>query len=592
MPNNLLRQPNFPALIALVWLVVALALLLQHWGRTAETLLDADDAMRLVQMREWLAGQGWFDLHSARLQPPTGYDSHWSRLIDAGLGGMVLLFGLFDPSLAERLTRASWPLLWLLPTIAAMAAIAWRIAGREAATVALLLAVAGVPAYQQFTPGRIDHHNVQIALTLMIVAATVWSGQKPRLAALAGGLSGLALAIGFESVPYLVVCGVMLGLRHAFVPDDRHTLRDYGLALATSTALAFFVGVGLDRWGINRCDAIAVNNAAAAICAGLMLAIAGHLAHEERLTRLLAVIGAGSAAVAVGVLFEPRCAGGPFAMVDPAVSSIWRDQLRDLQPLGAVFRVNPLTAAAMVAFPALAAIAALQLAADRRHRSDFGFLAAALAFATAAALTVVAVRGYSYAIWLGMPLVAAMMLRFFAALKIERFVTKLLAGLMFTPLAISIGAITIAHANGMSDTDSFAQPASRPCFASASYQGLARLPEGLVIADPGLGPYVLALTPHSVMAAPYHRLGSGVVLAHGVLASAPDDARLILNAARSAGSLGNTAYIVVCGPRPPAGLAEIARDRSLWAGLRGGKPPAWLEPVAGVEPFSVYRVRL
>ena len=60
--------------------------------------------------------------------------------------------------------RAWWPLLWLLPTIAGMAAIAWRIAGREAAMVALLLALAGVPAYQQFTPGRIDHHNVQIAL--------------------------------------------------------------------------------------------------------------------------------------------------------------------------------------------------------------------------------------------------------------------------------------------------------------------------------------------------------------------------------------------------------------------------------------------
>ena len=70
MPNNLLRQPNFGALVVLVWLLVALALLLQYWAQTAETLLDTDDAMRLVQMRAWLAGQGWFDLHKARLQPP------------------------------------------------------------------------------------------------------------------------------------------------------------------------------------------------------------------------------------------------------------------------------------------------------------------------------------------------------------------------------------------------------------------------------------------------------------------------------------------------------------------------------------------
>ncbi len=78
-------------------------LLLQHWPQTAETLLGTDDAMRLNEMRSWLAGHGWFDLHEARLQPPAGYDSHWSRLIDAGLAGLFLLFELFgDPLSAER----------------------------------------------------------------------------------------------------------------------------------------------------------------------------------------------------------------------------------------------------------------------------------------------------------------------------------------------------------------------------------------------------------------------------------------------------------------------------------------------------------
>jgi len=50
MPTHLLRQPNFVALLILAWLAVALALLLQYWPRTAETLFDTDDAMRLVQI--------------------------------------------------------------------------------------------------------------------------------------------------------------------------------------------------------------------------------------------------------------------------------------------------------------------------------------------------------------------------------------------------------------------------------------------------------------------------------------------------------------------------------------------------------------
>ena len=171
---------------------------------------------------------------------------------------------------------------------------------------------------------------------------------------------------------------------------------------------------------------------------------------------------------------------------------------------------------------------------------------------------------------------------------------------MFTPLAISVGAITIAHANGLSDTDSLTRPQNRHCFASSSYEALAKLPPGLVIADIGFGPYLLALTQHSVMAVPSHRLSTGIVVSHGVLASPPEDARAIVNAARLIGSGGKPTYVAVCGPRPPNGLAEPARGRSLWARLQAGAPPAWLEPVVKAQdqardqtrPFSVYRVKL
>ena len=95
---------------------------------------------------------------------------------------------------------------------------------------------------------------------------------------------------------------------------------------------------------------------------------------------------------------------------------------------------------------------------------------------------------------------------------------------------------------------------------SASYAALAKLPPGLVIADVSYGPYLLALTPHSVMGAPYHRLSTGIAVSHGALASAPDDARSIVNATRLVASGGKPTYVAVCGPRPPDGLAEPARE--------------------------------
>ncbi len=589
MPSNLLRQPNFAALVILVWLVVALALLLQHWPQTAETLLDTDDAMRLVQLRAWLGGPGllagWFDLNMPRMQPPTGADMHWSRLVDAGLAGRLGVLGAFSaPPDAERLMRAWWPLLWLLPTLAGMVAIAWRIAGREAAWIALLLAMAGVPAYQQFTPGRIDHHNVMIALTMLAVAAIVWSDRKWWAGVAAGAASGLAATIGFECLPYLAACGAALVLRYI---ADRHAgvaLRGYGLGLAAVSLAGFAVSVGPANWARTWCDALAINGAAAAICGGVMLALVGVLAHPHRVTRIAAVLGAAGVSAAVFLLIEPRCVRGPMAMIDPALWPIWLGEVREMQPLLSVWRSNPLTATAIAAFPAVALLALLVLMREREPRRDFGFLTAALMFVVAAATTMLAIRAYSYAMWLGMPLVAALGLRLFAAFHLKSVIARFALALALTPLALSSGAITLAVAAGLNDRDDFSRPASRACFASASYAPLRNLKPGLIAADVSLGPHLLAHTVHSVLAGPYHRLSQGIVTAHRALAEPPDVARGVLSEAK-------VDYVLVCGPRPPDGLAEPARGRSLWAQLQAGAVPAWLERLDGGPAFAAYRVR-
>jgi hypothetical protein len=286
----------------------------------------------------------------------------------------------------------------------------------------------------------------------------------------------------------------------------------------------------------------------------------------------------------VFLLLEPRCIRGPFALVDPGIWPVWHDQVRELQPLLAVFRTNPLTAAGIAAFPAAALLATLALAAERPRRRDFGFVVAASVFAVAVAMTLAAIRGYSYAMWLGMPLVAVAALRLFALLRLEMLAARLALGLLLTPMAVSASAITIAHASGFNDSDDFARPASRHCFRTANYAPLARLPAGLVVADISYGPFLLALTPHSAMAAPYHRLSVGITTAHRALAAAPDEARGVLAHA-------GVRYVMVCGPRPPDGLAASDRGASLWGRLQAGAVPDWLEPVPGMQPFAVYRIK-
>jgi hypothetical protein len=75
---------------------------------------------------------------------------------------------------------------------------------------------------------------------------------------------------------------------------------------------------------------------------------------------------------------------------------------------------------------------------------------------------------------------------------------------------------------------------------------LAALPPGLVAADLDLGPYIVALTPHRVVAAPYHRLNRGILANRAIFASRRADAEATMRA------LG-VDYIALCnGPSDPA----------------------------------------
>src|SRR5690348_13799793 len=63
---------------------------------------DSDDVMRLVQVRDLIAGQGWFDLTQHRLGLEGGTPMHWSRLVDLPIAALILFFRLFlDPLAAE-----------------------------------------------------------------------------------------------------------------------------------------------------------------------------------------------------------------------------------------------------------------------------------------------------------------------------------------------------------------------------------------------------------------------------------------------------------------------------------------------------------
>ena len=171
-----------PAWVVLATAILVISTLAGPQPSLSDSLGDTDDAVRLVSVRELLAGAPWFDTTLPRIGAPEPLVSHWSRLIDAPLGAMITAFSpLLGKGEAELATRILWPALLFFVLALIIANEAHRRAGALAAAFALYLVINSGAATVQFRPGRIDHHNAQIlcAVAGLLFLSRSWDDRAP-----------------------------------------------------------------------------------------------------------------------------------------------------------------------------------------------------------------------------------------------------------------------------------------------------------------------------------------------------------------------------------------------------------------------------
>jgi hypothetical protein len=244
-------------------------------------------------------------------------------------------------------------------------------------------------------------------------------------------------------------------------PGAAMRLRAYGLSLAASTAAAFLVSGGPDRWMVSVCDELAINSAAAVVTGGLGLALLSLLGNTQppwqRAATLMAVA---VTAAAVGLSFEPRCVGGPFATVDPTVRILWLNRISEMQSLMSMLQTMPLSGVAEAAFPAVGLVATLVVA--RKLCCDFGFLTAAAAFLLALAIMIEVNKYYAYTLWLGAPLVAVAALAVLDRFKLNSLLPRFVATMLVTPMSVTLGAMSIATAAGTAEASTSIRRVGKP----------------------------------------------------------------------------------------------------------------------------------
>ncbi len=251
---NLRRHPVATVLAG--WLLASLLLVAASWDAIrARLLLDPDDAMRLLEVRDWLAGQGWFDVAQHRLNRGD-FPMHWSRLVDLPLAGaMLALRPLLDADGAERAALVLVPLLTLLAVIALAALLTRRLAGRARVPQAVLLVVLAPPLLFQLRPLRIDHHGWQVAAALAAAAALLAPPTR-RSGALAGAALAVLLTISLEGLPIAAATAGVAALGWAWRPARGAMVVTLGWTLA-GTASALHLATRGPLWAQPACDAIA-----------------------------------------------------------------------------------------------------------------------------------------------------------------------------------------------------------------------------------------------------------------------------------------------------------------------------------------------
>lgn len=565
----------------LLWVIACAVLLATHWASLPGLrTVDPDDALRLVQVRDLLSGQGWWDVSQHRINPAGGGGlMHWSRIVDTPIAlGIAVLRPVIGTALAEIIMATCVPLL-LLGALFWAAARTYAATGqnRLAALAVALMATDYVILFQ-FAPLRIDHHGWQILLSLLMLGAVVRPASA-RQGILAGVAGAALVAISLEGLPMIALMGAIMATAWAWTGDVacRRRLLAYLLCLAGMALLLQVATRGPDALVQRWCDSLSLPYLAALVVAALAVSAGMAMLGRMRggaITRF-AVLGAAGVAAAVALLAAaPACAAGPFAALDPVVVRYWYVNVHEGLPIWT--DISPMFAFALM--PMLVGLAgtwcAWRRADDAAQRRVWLTLMAAASGASLLALLVL--RTASVAHVFAMPGCAWLILhgwvwaRNLAAAPV-RIVATLAVLALIPPFAGSAVGFWLREAAPPAGAGARALSAET-CVDAAGAAALNRLPPATIMAPLDIGPHLLQRTHHSVTATGHHR--NNRVMAQTIMAYIGDPADAPARARMMHASL-----IVICPRANETGNFQLADGDGLADLLMTGRAPDWLEPV-------------
>ncbi len=591
-------EQDWVKLTLIAWAVITVFYVFQRWNAIHWLSLgDTDDNMRLMQVRALLNGQGWYDLRNYRLNPPLGFDIHWSRIVDLPIAGLILILRPFvgTPE-AERLACGIAPLLPFSLAMLGVAATVRRLVAQLAWPLAIVLLLGCTATMLMFMPDRIDHHGWQLAM-LSLTVAGLCDPRAARGGAIVGASTAVSLTIGLEMLPYAAMAGAIIALRWIWDRTEARRLTVYALTLAGGSSIGY-AAFASNANRVLRCDALTPVWLSVMVVAGLLLFVLARLNPARREVRLGLAVLAGAAIVAGFALVFPQCLGRP-EQVSPELARTWLDNVREAKP---IYKHPFRTAFPIVTLPVIGLLGAMLATWRARGTPRVTGWAAVLLFGTFAAAMLLwqaragpaaqllAVPGATALAWIVLPWCLgsrSMLIRVFGTVGSFIAISGLFAGLILTPFNFRLFGLNIGYKppDRPSAYIQRVNNASGLCPTIPALQPLDRLPAQTIFTFVDLGPRLITVTHHNAVAGPYHRNGDAILDVQHAFSGSAEQFRAI---ARRHGAT----LLLVCPNMAESTVYRARNPGGFYDQLAHNKVPAWLEPISmpAKSPLRLWRI--
>ncbi|QRM56021.1 hypothetical protein [Sinorhizobium sp. BG8] len=555
------------------------------------TLGDVDDHLRNLQIRHLLDTGAWYDMSLPFVQTPDVYVSPWSRLVDLPYFVLTRIFGLFAaPDLAFRLSTFVWSIAMTV-LFSWLAASAMRLINGTGRKIELLpVAAAGFAmtlSFLEFTPGRTDHHNVQILCMVGMIVGLAAGGR--RGAAVSGIAAALSIVTGLECLPFIVAAYAVLVVAHMLgKAGSGQFLRVSAISMLATALVSALAFLGPEGSLSVQCDAFSAPYIAAIAGSSALLIGASlferHVPHPAG--RLALYSFGGAAVLAVLAYAFPACLAGPYQMIDPVSKTLWLDRLWQEHGILMHAREGLRWPSVVLAMHALVLIY-VSPTVIRAFREGRAGVAAAYAMATLALLLSLVLMRYVRFPTAFVPLFIPTL---FASLQVPstaaRSIARSRAGTVLliapaTAAIVAVAALFLTVPVAPRPYDAIDYLARDECVGE-DMSALASIPPGRIMTPTGLGlPVAENRIPGiSVGAIPFHRASPGI--RRSMLAFTTSDPAVRRDV------LAPFDYLAVC--RPSRRFDEASAP--LYVGLaRDGRWPGLVPVPNPVQSrFQLYRI--